>query len=312
MDVRAEVVNVGAAAFEQASADINLASDVLLAPFSMRLGDGGLDGEIGLAATPEQTLALKLDYTLQGLSLEQFGLLPTEELRGGKLSSKLSINSQGRSPAELAAALSGSGHFMMRDAMLQNDLIEIAGSDLILEMLSKLNPFQKKDPTTQLQCGLVRFNAQEGQVSLKNGLAVETRKMVIAGKGKIDLANETLDLTFTPSARQGVGINVGSLVKFVKLGGTLLNPSPALDAAGALQSGLAIGAALSTGGVSVLAEGLAKRVVNSGSACDRLGKPESTSTAAEEQQQTPVEQQEEQPEEQPEEQQEQPDDTPTG
>ena len=69
---------------------------------------------------------------------------------------------------------------------------------------------------------------------------------------------------------EGVGGNLGGLVKFVKLGGTLRNPKPEVDALGILQSGAAIGAAISTGGVSIFAEGLAKPVIIAGSACKRF------------------------------------------
>ena len=58
----------------------------------------------------------------------------------------------------------------------------------------------------------------------------------------------------------------------MKLGGTLTAPKPAVSAGGLLKSGLAIGAAISTGGASVVAEGLAKRALNAGSACEAVRK----------------------------------------
>ena len=97
---------------------------------------------------------------------------------------------------------------------------------------------------------------------------METSKMEIVGDGTIDLNSEKLDIGFTPNAKSGVGINIGSLVKFLKVGGTLAAPRPAADAGGLLKSGLAIGAAISTGGASVVAEGLAKRALGAGSICD--------------------------------------------
>jgi len=54
-----------------------------------------------------------------------------------------------------------------------------------------------------------------------------------------------------------------------------------LHAAGLLKSGLAVGAAISTGGASVLAEGLAKRVLNVGSACDAARNPQTASVPPE-------------------------------
>jgi len=115
----------------------------------------------------------------------------------------------------------------------------------------------------------------DGVLKSNNQLVIETTKMEIVGDGSIDLKNETIDIGISPSSREGVGVNVGSLIKFMKLGGTLRKPTPETDALGLLQSGAAIGAAVSTGGVSILAEGLIKRISNAGSACERALEKES-------------------------------------
>ena len=115
---------------------------------------------------------------------------------------------------------------------------------------------------------------------LSDGLFVQTGKMHIAGSGEIDLGRETLDITLTPSARQGLGVNVATLVKFIKLGGRLNAPALELDSVGVLQTGLAVGAAVTTGGASLVAEGLAKRAITAGSPCaDWLAERDADSAA---------------------------------
>ena len=213
-----------------------------------------------------------LRLSLDGVALESFGFVPQEELQGGALEVDVDLMASGSSAHDLAASLSGDLLIMIEDAVLMNDFVELAGSDLIMETLNKLNPFAKKDPTTELRCGLIHFSADNGQLLTKKQLVMETSKMEIVGDGNIDLASERLNITMTPNAKSGIGVNVGSLVKFMKLGGTLANPRPAADAGGLLKSGLAIGAAISTGGVSVLAEGIAKRALNAGSACAAIRK----------------------------------------
>ena len=217
----------------------------------------------------EDNLLADLQLTLQGVSLEDFGFVPKEEIQGGKIDTSAQMQVAGNSVASLMASMQGSARVKLQDAKLTNDLVELAGSDVLLEVLNKLNPFIQDDPSTQLECVFAQFNIENGLVQVQDKFSVETGKMRIAGRGSVNLADETLDITFAPSAKTGIGVSVGSLVKFLKLGGTLMAPSPEVDALGALQSGVAIGAAVSTGGVSVLAEGLAKRVVNAGSACDQ-------------------------------------------
>ncbi|MEM9621771.1 MAG: AsmA family protein [Pseudomonadota bacterium] len=249
--------------------------ELTLAPLTGVLGEGGFDGRARLAlaeveeGAPDQG-KLSLDFNMQDISLQVFGLVPEEELSGGDLLSRINLAAEGATLHDLAASLQGEIVLMMEAATLANDFVELVGSDVLMETMNKLNPFYREDPTTEIECGLVRLTAEEGVLRSRNELVLETGKMQIVGDGQVNLNTEKLDVTFSPTAKAGVGVNVGSLVKFLKLGGDLRNPVPAVDALGVLQSGAAIGAALSTGGVSVVAEGLAKRVINAGSACSRI------------------------------------------
>ncbi|MFK8021304.1 MAG: AsmA family protein [Pseudomonadales bacterium] len=230
-----------------------------LEPFGASLGGGGFTGSASVNRA-ETGMQAKLAFGLKGVDLEAFGVVPQEQLSGGKTELQLNIATLGGSTAELASSLNGKVHLLVRDAVLQNDSFELIGSDLLLETLNKLNPFAKSDPTTKLHCALVHFDIENGLMKTDKGLVVETEKMEIIGDGNINLEDETLDILITPNAKQTVGLNVGSVVKFMKLGGTLASPSPAVDAGGLLKSGASIGAALSTGGVSLLAENLVNKV----------------------------------------------------
>ncbi|MEM8496907.1 MAG: AsmA family protein [Pseudomonadota bacterium] len=228
-------------------------------PLEAKFGGGGFSG-MGSVAKVESGATAKLTFEMSGVDLEAFGLVSQEQLTGGKTELELALNTSGNSSADLAGALQGTVHILVHDAVVQNDSFELIGSDILLETLNKLNPFAKADPTTKLHCALVHFDIDDGQMVTDKALVVETEKMEIIGDGSINLDDETLDILITPNAKQTVGLNVGSVVKFMKLGGTLANPSPAVDAGGLLKSGASIGAAVSTGGVSLLAENLVKKV----------------------------------------------------
>ena len=239
-----------------------------LSPLQATLGDGGFTGGATLSKTTDSdAVDAGFELDVQGISLEAFGFVPQDQLSGGALEVGIALTSSGNSAADLAAGLNGDIQLMVEDAKLLNDFVELAGSDLLLEVLNKINPFAKSDPTTELNCALVKFKATDGKLETKNQLVMETSKMEIVGSGSVDLNDEKLSITITPNAKSGIGLNVGSLVKFLKLGGTLSSPRPAADAAGLLKSGLAIGAAISTGGASIVAEGLAKRATAGQSAC---------------------------------------------
>ena len=262
-------LNLNAAAFQNFGANIRLDNNTLhLDDFEASLGSGGFAGNAHLQAAGDEAAA-SLHFSLRDVELEEFEFLPQDQLSGGLTAIDINLQTQGHSLSTFAAAAAGDVQAVVENATLQNDLIELVGSDLVLEALEKLNPFAKSDPTTELECALVRFDLADTLAVSDNALVVETTKMEIVGDGRIDLKDESLDITFSPTSKAGLGVNVGGLVKFLKLGGTLAQPGLEFDALGGLKTGVAVGAAISTGGASLLAEGLAKRVVSAtGSACD--------------------------------------------
>ncbi len=269
LDIQAQTLRLGAASFVDFVLQSEVADGVLTLR-DWRAGDAshGFRSSGALRLQDDGSVDTQFDFAASGFRMEEFGLLPVEELSGGDLQIDIALASRGQSAAELAGGLAGAIRLSMEDARLANDLADMVGSDMLLEMLDKLNPFRQEDPATEISCALVQFDVADGAFVSNNRLVVETSKMEIVGDGGLDLVSEDVDITFSPTAKAGVGLNVGSLVKFVKLGGTLREPVPEVDAMGLVASGAAVSAALSTGGVSVLAEGLAKRALTAGSACD--------------------------------------------
>lgn len=271
--MKAKTLKIFDAEFSAFEAQVKAEQGALaIKPFAAKFGGGGFSGTLALNKVDEGA-GLNLGFKMNGVDLDAFGLTSKEQLEGGVTDIDIKLQGQGASPHDLAASLDGKLLLTVKEAVIKNDTFELVGSDLVMETLNKLNPFAKSDPTTTLECALVKFDVEDGVLKSSKQLVVETTKMEIIGDGHIDLNDETLSIGISPSTKGGVGVNVGSLVKFMKLGGTLANPKPAADAAGLLKSGAAIGAAASTGGLSIVAEGLVKQAVNAGNACERALQP---------------------------------------
>ncbi len=267
LKLTADLLVIQEAQFENFDTSITSSdAGLALSRLAANMGEGGFSGT-GSLTPAEQGVSANFQFDLNAVPLEAFGFVPQEELTGGHTDLYIQLTTHGVSAHDLGAHTNGELYAIVEKATLQNDLIELVGSDLIFEVLEKLNPFIKDDPTTELECALVRFEAEDGVLSSNDQLVLETTKMEIKGQGKLNLNDEALKITFSPTPKSGVGLSAGSLVKFLGLGGTIRNPGLALDAAGTLKTGLAVGAALSTGGASLLAEGLVQRAVNAGSAC---------------------------------------------
>jgi hypothetical protein len=97
-----------------------------------------------------------------------------------------------------------------------------------------------------------------------------TKNVSILTTAEIDLETEKLDLTFRTTPRRGVVISAGEIFNpFVKVIGTLAAPRLAVDEQGVLLSG---GAAVATGGLSILAKAAWDRLNRSRDPCGDMSK----------------------------------------
>lgn len=215
-----------------------------------------------------ETPALDLDLKVDSDNYGEMGLEKVAGITGGKGKIRIALNSKGSSQRQIAANLSGQVDMKVRDLVAKGNALNLIGSDILSETIDKLNPFTQKRTQTDIECVAVHFKGKNGNFISDDGLAVETNTTKIIGTGKLDLAQEELSLGVSPIARKGVGINVGAAAGLVRLGGTFSKPKVVADPGGMVTGGLSTGAAIYTGGLSLLAQGLYKRAMYAGSACD--------------------------------------------
>ena len=114
------------------------------------------------------------------------------------------------------------------------------------------------------------FKAEKGVLTSPDQLVIETSKIKIRGGGTINLNDESLRIDFVPTPRDGLGISLSNLASVVRIGGTLGRPRPVADPSGLLKAGGTIGAAIATGGLSLLGQGLFDRFRSGGTACGKI------------------------------------------
>jgi len=151
------------------------------------------------------------------------------------------------------AGLNGKLLVTIGSGKISSKAMELASADALMDTLSMLNPMAEGSDGSLLECAVVNFDIKDGIATADNGIAMSTNQMNILGGGTINLKTESLDLGIAPKAKEGVGLNVAQLAALVRLGGSLANPTPKADTEAALKKGLAAGAAVATGGLSLLA-----------------------------------------------------------
>jgi hypothetical protein len=127
-----------------------------------------------------------------------------------------------------------------------------------------LNPFAREDPQTRLRCAVLGVEVEDGVATL-DPLSMQTGKMTAGGRGRIDLRSERINLIWATKPRRGIGLSASLVTNsLVKLGGTLSNPRPEMAP---LSAATATGAAVATGGLSIVATGLWNRVTAEKNVC---------------------------------------------
>jgi len=224
---------------------------------ALRLQGGELKFNVHADASSGKFLAV--NATLAGKQVplaalaELLGVPPPPPERG-PTDINVGLAGRGDSVRTLMASANGDVRVVVGPGRIKNRALD-AGAD-VTQLLNALNPARSQDPYTEMKCAVLRFPVRNGIATISNGIALETNKVRLLGGGTVNLRNETLELGFRPEAARGLGVGAGNLARFAKVEGTLANPRFGIDMAGAASTAAVAGAAIATGGLTLLAGGL--------------------------------------------------------
>ena len=235
---------------------INLSNgDLELANRAIMAG-GNLAAAITLDTINNNQAKLTTSISGDDIMLEE---LPHEEdlwFTGGATSLSINGSGSGSSVADIMGSFTGKILVNIGEATMPNSSIDMFGADIILSTFNKLNPLSSQEEVSLLECAVINLPVNDGMINLDRQIAIQTSKMYMVGSGEINLKNEEINIGVRPYAKEGVGLNLSSVAGAAKIGGTLANPQAELDAANTIKTGLSAGAAVATGGLSLLAQGL--------------------------------------------------------
>jgi uncharacterized protein involved in outer membrane biogenesis len=275
-DVDAEgEVNIGTLTWadgrhlDQVQVQLKLANGRLDVPVlhAAMLG-GTIQSHLQLDATRAPDAALTLHAEAKNLDLG--ALLAAagvkRELQGGKTELKADLTARGASPRQWAGSASGNILAVVGPATVVNP--KGSTSVPLDRLLEAVNPFRGVDATTQLHCAVVRLPLKDGIATVDRSIGVETSKLGATASGTIDFRTETLDLSVKPQVRAGVPIAVPQVAELVHFRGPFTAPSVGIDATATAATVARLGAAVYTGGLSIIGESLfAKAAGDPGAPC---------------------------------------------
>jgi len=267
-DVTLKIQTVESNALKLRNVDVAVGlqhSHLQASPMDLSFAGSRLTGHVDLNAKGEAA-SLSTKMQVNGFKLAKVDALK-DVISGGNTDVYIDAKGEGKTVRQLMAGLDGKAIIKVAESHIEDGTLDLLGADFITELVNLLNPFSKEKKGTELACAVVNFSIKDGIATADKGIAVRTGKMNIVGDGTINLKNEKLDIGITPKARTGIGMNMADLVGLVRVGGTLAAPSALVDKAAVLEAGLSTGAAVATGGLSVVAEGLIDRATADENPC---------------------------------------------
>jgi hypothetical protein len=149
-----------------------------------------------------------------------------------------------------------------------NQYIKAIYGDMLEETLNTINPFRETDDYTDFECIIVPLSVADGIVTGAPSIFASTDKIRFVVQGSVNLKSEKIRIGVRSTPRRIVSFSAAELVNpYLQVVGTLSSPELAVDEAGVLITG---GAAVATGGLSLLAKGLWDRLSKSGDACKQM------------------------------------------
>jgi len=97
-----------------------------------------------------------------------------------------------------------------------------------------------------------------------------TTKLSAVASGTVDLGREVLDLNVYTKAALSLSAGIANFAGIVNVSGPLSEPSFSLAAKGAATTSLSVGAAVATGGLSLIGEDLVNKIIRKADCNDAL------------------------------------------
>ena len=232
------------------------------------LGGGKVDLDVVLDATNDVALSqtgIVVTKVVAGALLDEMG--HKDLISEAPIDATIRLDGQGASIRELAAGLNGEILLQVGKGQVNRSAVDLVGADVLSQIAGAVNPLREKRQYTPLSCAVVRFLVEDGMATADKGIAMETDQFVVVGSGAVNLKTEELDLAVKPEAREGLGVSLGGVAGLARVRGTLAEPTVGLDEAAAAKQAASIGAALATGGLSILGEALVNRATRDSHPC---------------------------------------------
>lgn len=240
LNVRNLIVNEAVSA-QNVALTAGLKNGVLnVNPLVFDFGQGDIEAQLNVNSKA-QKIVLKLNsknILLQDLHKEfvvensqDFGIKS-----GGQTQVFADVSTQGATYRQLVQNLNGQVVTIVGESKVNTGSLHFLTGNIVTELLSMINLKVNKNPEINLQCAVVRTDLGAGKAKFPQSIAIQSKQLNLVSDGVVNLRNDKINFTVTPSFSLSDTNVTQALSSFIKIDGTLDNPKLRLDEKQALQT----------------------------------------------------------------------------
>ena len=223
---------------------------------SAALGGGLLSLDTDLRAKQQRWRSkMEIAAANAGQLLALLGLKQARD--GGVVGLRAELDGEGANTVDLLNSLRGDVSLRFADVSVDAGVAKLAGADVLSGLMHAMRGTGSEP--IKLRCAVADFEVRAGQLRSVDSIGAQTQLSNLLGGGVISLPDETMDLVIRPWPRDGLGLSATMLSGSLSVRGPLRQPRVALTEEAILRTGATAGAAVLSGGLSLIAQGLLER-----------------------------------------------------
>lgn len=158
-------------------------------------------------------------------------------LSGGLLDVEANLTTNGATYRKCSENMGGQFVALLNKSVVKSGQIEWLTSGVIGELFKILNIDTNKHSELNVDCAVVSSKFKDGKAIFDKGIVFSSDKLQIQSSGNINLANDKIDFTISPTLNKlSSGNLTQALASFIRLGGKLDKPSLKLDKTSAVST----------------------------------------------------------------------------
>ena len=194
-----------------------------------------------------------------------------DERSNSPVSIDADLEGHGKSLKQMLNSMQGQFTMLLGKGVLSENIsARIPLGGVLYSVLEVVDPTSQQQKRVELECAVIHLDVADGLATSPHGVALRTKDANLIGGGSLKLASGEIDVEFKTAPRKGLGLSVvGVADRFIRLTGTLAEPTVGVNPKSALTHGTA---AYLTGGLSLLFDNAFRRLTSSSNPCETVQK----------------------------------------